>query len=241
MTKRFGYYGGGSYTTQTYTITYDHKTTQSYDIQYGLPTYEPTAGTSCANAAGTIVIGYYDRFYENLVPNEVTYYAFGNNLTYRSASFAIQDICLQLYDFMGTNEYGTTFAGFDAGMASYVQQQGYTYSSTSVFTSGSFDFNKYKTAVESGKPVALFLNNYGIYMATTTEGNVDTVINDVSPYTHVAVACGYKCDTYYNASNNVISTQRYLRVASGLALYGLCYINAAAYTTSNNAIAITIQ
>lgn len=239
--RRFGYFGGGSYTTQTYTITYDHKTTASYDIQYGLPTYEPTVGTSCANAAGTIVVGYYDRFYENLVPNEVTYVVFGNNLTYRSQSSTVHGICLQLYDLMGTSDTGTTFSGFNTGMASYAQQQGYSYSTTSVFTSGSFDFDKYKTAVESGKPVALFLNNYGIYMATTTEGNVDTVISDVSPYTHVAIACGYKCDTYYDANNNVISTQRYLRVSSGLALYGLCYINATAYTTINNAIAITIQ
>ena len=240
MTKRFGYYGGGSYTTQTYTVTYDHKTTETYIIQYGLPTYEPITGTSCANAAGTIVIGYYDRFYGNLIPNEVTYYLFANNLIYKSVTAAIQDVCLDLYDLMGTNEYGTTFAGFEAGLTSFVQRQGYSYSSTSVFTSGSFDFNKYKTAVESGKPVALFLNNYAI-AATRVEGNVDTVVNDVSPYTHVAVGCGYKCDTYYNASNSVISTQRYLRVASGLALYGLCYINATAYTTINNAIAITIQ
>ncbi len=239
--KRFGYYGGGSYTTKTYTVTYNHKTTESYDIQYGLPTYVPVTGTSCANAAGTIVIGYYDRFYENLIPNEVTYYLFANNLMYKSVTAAIQDVCLDLYDLMGTNEYGTTFAGFDAGMASFVQRQGYAYSSTSVFTNGSFDFNKYKTAVESGKPVALFLNNYAIYMSTKTEGSVDTIINDVSPYTHVAVGCGYKCDTYYNANNSVISTQRYLRVSSGLALYGLCYINATAYTTINNAIAITIQ
>lgn len=239
--KRFGYFGGGSYTTQTYTITYDHKTSNQYDIQYGLPTYVPITGTSCANAAGTIVMGYYDRFCGNLVPNEVTYYVIGNNLSYKGVTATVQDVCLQLYDLMGTTDSGTTFAGFNAGMSAYAQQQGYSYSTTSVFTSGSFDFNKYKTAVESGKPVALFLNNYGIYMATTTEGNVDTVHNDVSPYTHVAIACGYKCDTYYDANNNVISTQRYLRVSSGLALYELCYFNATAYTTINNAIAITIQ
>ena len=240
-TKRFGYYGGGSYTTETYTITYDHKTSETYISQYGLPTYVPITGTSCANAAGSIVIGYYDRFYENLIPNEVTYMTLGNNLMYKPVTAGVQDVCLDLYDLMGTNEYGTTFAGFEAGLASLVQRQGYTYSSTSVFTSGSFDFNKYKTAVESGKPVALFLNNYAIYNHTTTSGNVDTISNDVSPYTHVAVACGYKCDTYFNSSNSVISTQRYLRVSSGLALYDLCYINASAYTTINNAIAITIQ
>ena len=239
--KRFGYFGGGSYTHQTYTITYDHKTSDTYIIQYGLPVYYPTTGTSCANAAGTIVIGYYDRFYENLVPNELSYIVLGNNLTYRSQSFKIQEICLQLYDLMGTTDTGTTFAGFNAGMSAYVQQQGYSYSTTSVFTSGSFDFNKYETAVESGKPVALFLNNYAIYNYTATDGNVDTISNDVSPYTHVAIACGYKCDTYYDANNNVISTQRYLRVSSGLALYDLCYINATAYTTINNAIAITIE
>ena len=239
--RRFGYYGGGSYTSQSYTVSYDHKTTSSYTIPYGIPTYEPASGTSCANAAGTIVIGYYDRFFENLVPNAQTYITLGNIISYTSGGEPIYNVCLELYDLMGTTSSGTSFSGFNAGMASYVQGQGYSYSTTSMFTSGSFDFNKYITAVESGKPVALFLNGYAIYTYTDTENGVDTIHSDVSVYTHVAVGCGYKYETYYDANNNVVSTQRYLRVASGLALYGMCYINASAYTTINNAISITIQ
>ena len=239
--RRFGYYGGGSYTSQSYTVSYDHKTTTTYDIQYGIPTYEPAMGTSCANAAGAIVIGYYDRFYENLVPNEQTYVMIGNIVSYKSQTYATEDVCLELYDLMGTTSSGTSFSGFNAGMASYVQGQGYSYSTTSMFTSGSFDFNKYRTAVESRKPVALFLNTYAIHLETIVESGVDTIRNAVSAYTHVAIGCGYKYETYYDANNNVVSTQRYLRVASGLALYGMCYFNISAYTTINNAISITIQ
>ena len=241
--KRFGYYGGGTnYTVQTYTITYDHKTKETYIIQYGLPTHCPTTGTSCANAAGINIIGYYDRFYPNLVPNETTYTVFGNNLMYKGMTATVQDICIQLADFMGTTSSGTTFTGFNVGMASYAQQQGYSYSYTSVFTNGSFDFNKYKTAVQSGKPVAIFLNNYAFYDATTTEGNVDTVYNNVSPNTHVVAGCGYKSVVYYNANNSVINTQIYLRVSTGLALFPhLTYLNASAYSTINNAVAVTIQ
>ncbi len=240
---RFGYFGGGTdYTTQTYTITYDHKTEETYVIQYGLPTYGPTEGTSCANAAGINVIGYYDRFYPNLVPNETTYIMLGTNFMYKGMSVSIGNICVQLSNLMGTTSSGTTFSGFNAGMAIYVQQQGYSYSSSSVFTNGNFDFNKYKTAVQNGKPVSLFLTSYAFYMGTTTANNVDTIESDICAYTHVAVGCGYKAVTYYDANNNVISTQMYLRVSTGLALYpGLCYLNASAYTTINNAIAITIQ
>ena len=241
MSRRFGYNGGGTFTAQSYTVSYDHKTTISYDIQYGIPNYEPTTGTSCANAAGTMLIGYYDRFYENLVPNEQTYVMIGTTVVYRAQTTAIHNICLEMYDLMGTTSSGTSFSGFNAGMTSYVQGQGYSYSTTSMLTSGSFDFNKYKTAVEAGKPVALFLNGYAIYTYTSTESGVDTIHSDVSSYTHVAIGCGYKYETYYDANNNVVSTQKYLRVASGLATYGMCYLNINAYTTINNAISVAIQ
>ena len=52
--------------------------TEDYEIKYGLPTYYAEYGTTvCANTAGAIAIGYYDRFNENLIPNYKTYTKFG--------------------------------------------------------------------------------------------------------------------------------------------------------------------
>ncbi|MBO5027391.1 MAG: hypothetical protein J6C79_02575 [Clostridia bacterium] len=236
---RFGYQGGGShYIEQSYTITYDHKTVTESGIQYAVPNYSPATGTSCANAAGAILLGYYDRFYPELIPNFQTYLVIGTGIVYRMESEEVQDAMVELRTLMGTDDTGTTYTGFNAGMTSYVQSKGYTYTITSLFTNNTFDFARYKTTVDGGTPVAFFLNGYA--MAATVEGDgEDTINNSISGNTHVAIGYGYKEDIYYDANNNVISTQRFIRVSSGLAIYGLCYFNMN-YGTINKAIAVTI-
>ena len=235
----FGYQGGTSnYQEFSYTVSYDHKTITESGIRYGLPQYCPTVGTSCANAAGGIIIGYYDRFYPELIPDFQSYLMIGTNIVYRASSYEIEDLIINLKTLMGTDDTGTTYTGFNAGMTSYVQSKGRTYTATSLFTNNTFDFNRYKTTVDGGTPVAFFFNGYA--MAATVDGEgVDTINNAVSVNTHVAIGYGYKEDIYYDANNNVISTQRFLMVSSGLAIYGLCYFNIH-YGTINKAVAATI-
>lgn len=236
---RFSYQGGSShYVEESYTITYDHKTDTSDWMQYGLPQYSPISGTSCANAAGSILMGYYDRFYTDLIPNFQPYLMIGTNFVYRGRTTEIDNLQLTLKELMGTDETGTTFTGFNAGMNSYVQSKGYTYSTTNLFTNNTFNFDAYKTAVSNGQPVALFLSGYAMCGVVEDDG-VDTVNNVVSVNTHVAIGHGYKEIIYYDANNNVVSTQRYLMVSSGLAGYGLQKFNMA-YGTINKAIAVTI-
>ncbi|MBQ8876809.1 MAG: hypothetical protein IJY63_04620 [Clostridia bacterium] len=236
---RFGYQGGSShYIEQSYTITYDHKTVTESGIQYAVPDYSPATGTSCANAAGGILIGYYDRFYANLMPNFQSYLMIGTNVVYRGNSQEIEDMIISLKDLMGTDDTGTTYTGFNAGMTSYVQSKGYTYTTTSLFTNNTFDFGRYKTTVDGGTPVAFFLNGYAMSGTETGDG-VDTENNAISGNTHVAIGYGYRESFYYDANNNVVFTQRYLLVSSGLAIYGLCNFNIA-YGTINKAIAVTI-
>ena len=136
---------------------------------------------------------------------------------------------------------GTTFAGFNAGLSSYAQDHGFTYSTSNLFSGGSFNFNSYKTAVENGQVVALFFDGYAIHLQTIEEDGIDTVRSAVSVNTHIAIGCGYKVDTYYDEDGNIISEQKYLYVASGLTSYGSCYFNINAYGSLDQAIAVTIQ
>ncbi|MBO5224195.1 MAG: hypothetical protein J6C23_06770, partial [Clostridia bacterium] len=107
---RFGYQGGGShYIEQSYTITYDHKTVTESGIQYAVPNYSPATGTSCANAAGAILLGYYDRFYPELIPNFQTYLVIGTGIVYRMESEEVQDAMVELRTLMGTDDTGTTY------------------------------------------------------------------------------------------------------------------------------------
>ncbi|MBQ8429528.1 MAG: hypothetical protein IJX30_05490 [Clostridia bacterium] len=235
----FGYQGGSSsYEDISYTVTYDHKTITESGIQYGLPNYSPATDTSCANAAGAILVGYYDRFYPEMIPDFQSYLVIGTNIAYRAGSSQTEELMRTLKTLMGTDDTGTTYTGFNTGMNSYVQSRGRTYTTTSLFTNNAFDFNRYKTTVDGGTPVAFFLNGYALGALVQGDG-VDTFNSSVSVNTHVAIGYGYRECVYYDANNNVISTQRFLMVSSGLAIYGLCYFNIH-YGTINKAVAVTI-
>ncbi len=244
VNKGFCYGGTDYFIEQTQTVSYARKESSSYAIANDLPNYYGTIGaTSCANTAGAVLIGYYDQFCENLIANYKTYIRLGSTFRYKSATTEIDNLIIQLGNLMsGTSQQqGVTFSQFQAGMNSYVTGKGYTYTTVNMLTNGVFDFNSYKNAVESGKPVALFLNGFAMLESIVEGNNIDTVNSAVTSYTHVAVGCGYKCDTYYDSSNNVITTRRYLKVASGLSDYNIGYVNINGYGEINKAISVQIQ
>ena len=74
------YCGSGGYVEKSETISYARKDSSDQDyITYEVPNYTVSANkTSCASTAGAILIGYYDRFYEELVPNYTAYYKLGS-------------------------------------------------------------------------------------------------------------------------------------------------------------------
>ncbi len=225
-------------------ISYSSKAiTSYYSITYDLPSYFGAEGTVCASTAGSVAIGYYDRFFENLIPNFQAYIMFGTVVRYKSISAEIVNLSTELYSLMsgGQQDVGVTFTQFQNGMTQYVANKGYNYSTTSVMSWGSFDFNKYKTAVESNKPVGIFLHDFALRDSITSENNVDTIENSYCNISHVVVGCGYEIHTYYNANGQVIDTRTYLKVASGLNSHMICYLNINSISQINNAIAITVS
>jgi len=243
--KGFGYYGGGAYVEKIQTVSYSTKTTESYSIPYDLPNYFGRVNevTGCANTAGAIVIGYYDRFFENLIPNYKSYIKVGKIIRYKTGTDEVLDLVEQLYQLMGTDvaHLGTTFTEFQNGMSRYVTDKGYTYSTIDVFTDGSFDIEKYKISVQNEKPVALFLSGYALINEITEAENSDTISSGYSADSHVAIGCGYKIDTYYNSNGTVQGVRTYLKVASGSDIYGIGYLNINGLGQMDRAISITIS
>ena len=234
------YCGGSGFTEQSETINYSRKETATYSIKGEVPDYDQIKDSSCANVAGTILIGYYDRLCEELVPDYKTYVKIGSSIMYRSASFEIQAVMEELHTLMETdvNTGGTTYNGFQKGMKSYVNSHGYSYATEDL---GSLDFNKYKSAVENNKPVAVFLSNYSYAVSWKDSGTSEVINSHYSTVAHVVVGCGYKVDTYYNANGQVIATRTYLKVASGWFGYGITYLCLDGKSTLDRANAIIIQ
>lgn len=242
--KGFGYFGSGSKTDISETISYTNKTEDSYSIKSDLPKYSAVEGaTNCANVAGSIVVGYYDRFCENLIPNFQSYRMLGSTVVYKLMSAEIGEIVTTLKDLMGTdkNQLGTTFTGFQSGMLEYVQAHGYKYNSESVLTGGNFDFSKYKNSVESNKPVAIFLNNYAILNQIQENDGQDVISSEHTTIAHVVVGCGYKQHNYYNSNGQKIAERTYLKVASGFTPREICYLNINSVSKIDKAISVSIS
>lgn len=241
--KGFGYCGAWDFDEQYQTISYTTRNVSGYSIEYDLPNYFGPVGTTCASTAGTVAIAYYDRFYESLIPNFQVYNRLGNRIRYKPISENTINVANELYNLMGAEleHLGTTYSEFQDGMATYVNNKGYTYSTTSLFTGGYFDFEKYKTAVQNGKPVALFLNSFAINLNISTSGSVDTIISDYTNTPHVVIGCGYEQYRYYNTTGQEIDNRVYLKVATALNSYQIGFLNINGLTVINHAISIEIS
>lgn len=158
-----------------------------------------------------------------MIPNYKTYIQIGSAIRYKAENSDMQQVVSTLHSLMGTdgNQAGTTYNGFQSGMKSYVNNHGYAYSVEDV---GNSNIEKYKSAVESNKPVALFLSSYSMLVNCTTLNSKDTLVSNSCSIAHVEVGCGYRIDTYYNASNQVIMEKIYLKVASGLSEFNISYL-----------------
>lgn len=244
----FNYHGGsgsGEFVGYVQTVSYATKaTTADYSILHDLPNYCGSTGTSsCANTAGAVVIAYYDRFYENLIPNYQSYVAMGPALLYKSPSTEIISLINTLSELMliGEPHEGTTFSEFQLGMETYVESRGLTYTSSNVFLNGSFNLDRYKNAVHSNKPVALFMMDFAMLGNIVVGNGMETINSGYCDVSHVAVGCGYRTDVYYDANGNVITTRNYLKVASGTIEYGIGYLNINGITDIRYAISIEIS
>ncbi len=217
--------GSGGYVEKNESISYAWKDTSDEDhIKYDLPDYTVSANkTSCASTAGAILIAYYDRFYEELVPDYTVYYKLGSAIAYKGLSFETTAVNDELYDLMGTDVggAGTTFSGFQKGMNQYVVNHGLTYATSSV---GTLDLDKYKASIKSGKPVAIFLQNFSFLKGEIGTDTRDDIRTQYIAVPHVAVGCGYKVVKYYNDNNQQIAQRTYLKVASGLFEYRISYL-----------------
>lgn len=218
------YCGAGSFVSSSETISYARKETSEFSIKGNLPNYYMQTNESiCANIAGAVLIGYYDRFNENLVSNYKTYNKIGSLIRYKTQGTEINAVINELYGLMKTDTEvaGTTFNGFQNGMKLYAQAHGSNYVSEDI---GSLNFDKYKASVESDTPVAMFLSEYSLLSSCNSTNNSDLILSEKNNYAHVVVGCGYKIDTYYNADGRIIEQRTYLNVASGLKGHDIKYL-----------------
>ena len=127
MTFADGYNGGSWVESVEQTISFSTKDDQEIAFNGGLPKYYNVSSytNTCANVAGTTVLGYYDQYYDNLIENFTSATIIFGYTIYNTQTDAVQAVINQLYIDMDTNvtEGGTTINGFKNGMVTYVARK----------------------------------------------------------------------------------------------------------------------
>ena len=219
-----------------YSDSYDNTQSETEYINYATKqsTYKSINGTfplyynlnsnlknCCANVAGANIVGYYDRFYEDFIPNctpgfvrnnVYTYYPISMNRTER------QGVIDTLYVNMLTNNpnAGTSQTNYKAGLKTYINEKGKSVSYNSVITNGKLDLNKVNAQFDQGNPISLYTQGFNVSAVEATSDTQTTLVKVLFSTNHIMVAYGYLKEDYYDANGRLITSKIYMFVASGI-------------------------
>lgn len=224
---------------QTFRIPYISRDYNEYDLAIFYPTYTfaPTAG-SCAPIAASNIVGFYDRYDENLIPNHKSGNLIGSWYAYAIEDDAVESVIRELHSLMGTTTSGTTEDEFLDGLESFCKSKGRKMETYSCMSNGSFSFSKAKSYIEdSNMPIALFLSGYNVgYMSEADHADAYSYYK--SDANHVMVGFGYA--TYIYQTSDGTLTKNYFNVAAGLSDNASGIYDISLDTKVNDALAIRI-
>lgn len=234
------YAASGSFTTSSETVYYTYRSYDGYALASQYPKYtEVGLASACAPIAGGNLIGYYDRFCTNLIPNFTPGISVNDSIyIYSGQNSTINEMIYDLYDDMGTTSIGTTYDQFISGMQTYCSRAGYTFSYSDCMSGGSLDYSYVKSEIDAGRPVALFVSQYTVSTVSLKDG-YDSITNLHGTGNHVMAGFGYY-DITYTLSSGGTQNSRYVAVATGLGRQSTGYFNIDRDTTINNACSINI-
>ncbi len=260
----YALYSGGETTPTTLDIQYETRNVGEITMDYTLPPYDDILHpNSCAPVAGGCIVGYFDRLYENLLPNHTNYYIVNGTFYYAAQGQAVNDMIGSLYSLMQTNVNGdgTSEANFKSGLSSYVNSKGYNITYTSIMSGGTFSIGECtNTFFNSDRPVAVLMTGYYYYPYANMSENPNHDIfygRKSTNGSHIVIAYGYRQYNYWRTETRLVwspvwynpfryievtevvnfRTDHYLLVSFGDATRGMVPIG----SNFNNAYGITIS
>lgn len=242
--SKHAYYSANEYvfSSSSETITFVSRQENKKELAVRYPALIEIANYSnaCAPIAAGGIIQYWDRFYENLIPEYTPYTKIGNSYLYKEASETLNSVVIQLYNDMGTNSIrpGTSVMQFKTGVTAYCTKQGYSVNFNSCMTNGYFDYEKAKEKIDAGLPVVLFLDKFSV--ANINSGNDDAISYLYANGCHVMAGYGYK-EINYVLSNNSNRCDRYISVGAGLSIRKRGYFNINYNTQIDDVFSVSIS
>lgn len=216
----------------------------SVSVPNGFPIYYNTdtnLTNTCAGVAGSMIVGYYDRYHEGLIPGASAFSSqFNRYLPMGMLSGAVQNVINSLYTMMGTNTEspGTSETQFFDGIEEYCESKGLTFAKDSVANNNNFNISLLKQKLSAGKPVVLFSSVHNTISINMANQSISVTSSSVP---HIYVVWGYNCYKVYSANDVLIDTIETLSVSNGnSAAMKMVYINSE-FLTIENAYACDIN
>lgn len=243
-------YGIGITTVDDQVIQYDYKQIIDDHTVWTAPSYGNTDNTMsnlCGPMAGTNIMGFYDRYYPNLIANfnpgmiNSGRYQYFPNLKFP----AVKATTRSLYTAMGTNtvELGTSQRDFQSGLNSYVNGSGYNISYSSFYqNTKTVNLNILAAAISNNKVGVIFCNTFNyVYSISDAPSGIETTVNkNNSTAAHIMMVYGYQTIAYYKNGVNFL-TDTYLQVSSGFSTADQGYIEMDDYLKIEDALIINIS
>ena len=213
--------GSSDQTISSISFDYDYYTLEDVHLDMLCPIYRNlTQENSCAPFAGSVLVGYYDFYCPNLLPNYESFYYY-NGYKFKPQNTQVIAMKEYLYELMGTNSInpGTSVAQFKTGMTSFAQEKGYNITFNSC---GTINVTSVKSYLQQQKPIVIFMNSYKYSpFNAITIGDISASMSILeSNNGHVMTAYGYREYKYYQDGVN-FRTDRYLLVVFGDGTDGL--------------------
>lgn len=228
--------------TITETINYTSKEQECYELPNLAPLYYTTTLTNaCGPVAGGIIVGYYDKYYEDLIPDYTAYYPASGKYK-RPDSTYVPALLQNLYTLMRTNidDVGVSETDCLNGLRSYVESKNRLINYSSIMNSTGTGLNEtaYLSAINAQKPVLMFCNSVTLYDIYLFD-NYDNIAILQTGNSHVLVGYAYLVVRYYNGTTN-FRTDTYLEVSTGWSenLYGYLKISSTEWLDSGYAVDI---
>ena len=235
----------------SYTVDYDYKVVnEKYRVTPGLVTSYGVTDTflenGCTAVAGGNVVGYYDRYSTNLIPNfepgmlSNGYYLYLPNI----GMDAIDNMILKLANLMNVNKVqpGATEADFVNGLTTYVHNQGYSISFKSFHSSANnVNLSALQQMINGRKVGVIFCTEYNFVYSIThnSAGTSTSVAKRNLPIAHAMMVFGYITIDYYKNNSKFLS-ETFLQVSSGFANGTQGYMKLNDYSKIEDALVIDI-
>lgn len=236
-------YAGASVTLGSETIYFINRTANQFKLAQRHPSYLPASEltNSCTPTAGASVIGYWTRYYPELIPGFTPGSVQLGVYLYKEVTGEADDVVRALYYAMGTNGTGagTTISEFRTGMTSYVNGKDRSISYSSTMSGGSFNYNLTKQKLEAGSPLVLFVDCF-LVGTLITQSTHETISYATADACHAMAGFGYN-EVTYTLTNGQIRTDTYIQVATGLINQTKGFYNINYNTLIDECYAITIS